>query len=217
MSESSWRLLQRASLRSLSSSPRQSHFDRRRTAVSGRATDFNDLCCSLICLGPYANGQNTTSNFERLKQPVALVEEIDGVHLPRSIRDAMYLVRALGELFLWVDCLSLFQDETTERMDKSLQAMACIYASADFTIVAAGGADADSGLPGIGGPSEERTPSSIIRRCVGGRRHFRREGYPWASRWVQRGWTYQESLFARRWLVLDTLASWVCGRCVWLE
>ena len=157
------------------------------------------------------------SNFERLKQPGALVEEIEGVHLPRTIRDAMYLVKALGELFLWVDCLSLFQDETTERMDKSLQAMACIYASADFTIVAAGASDADSGLPGIGGPSEERTPSSIIRRCAGGRRHFRREGYPWASRWVRRGWTYQESLFARRLLVLDTLASWVCGRCVWLE
>ncbi|KAF2822247.1 HET-domain-containing protein [Ophiobolus disseminans] len=149
------------------------------------------------------------SNYALLTQARALSHNINGVALPQTIRDAIYLLRSLGKRYLWVDCLSLFQDATAEEMDNSLRAMAHIYTSAEFTIVAAGGSHADHGLPGIGGPSRERVLSE---------QHVKhREGYPWSSYWSSRGWTFQESVFARRLLVFNSIVSWVCGRCVWLE
>jgi hypothetical protein len=127
------------------------------------------------------------SNFEDLKKPGALAA--DNVTIPRTIRDAMYLVKGLGDHYLWVDCLCIVQDEEQETMDSMLRAMARLYATAEFTIAAASGSDADQGLIGIGEPSQDRTleemrhryVSYVDRRKDGG-------GYPWNSKWASRGW-----------------------------
>jgi hypothetical protein len=94
-------------------------------------------------------------------------------------------------------------------MNKTLSAMACIYASAEFTIVAAGGDNANHGLRGIGGPSKERKVSQQSASME--------RGFPWKSQWVSRGWTFQETLFSPRLLIFNTVVSWVCGRCIWTE
>jgi hypothetical protein len=96
-------------------------------------------------------------------------------------------------------------------MDTVLRAMAYIYASAEFTIVAAHGSDANYGLRGIGGPSKQRssTKPPFPGRGAG--------AYPYDSIWATRGWCFQESLFSRRLLVFDKRVSWVCGNSTWIE
>jgi hypothetical protein len=153
------------------------------------------------------------SNFEELQQPGALCNAKNRMLIPDTIRDAMYLVGALGERYLWVDCLCVIQDSAPEEMDTMLRAMANIYASAELTIVAAAGSNAAHGLEGVGGPSQNRTP-------LDNRFAFNRNfpgGYPMGSKWASRGWTFQESLFSRRLLIFDTRVSWSCGRCDWRE
>jgi hypothetical protein len=155
------------------------------------------------------------SNYNLLKQLGQLFgQRIDGIQVPQVIQDAIYLVRNLGERYLWVDSLCVMQDASAEDMEKMLQAMARIYASAEFTIVAAGGSDADHGLRGIDGPSQSRIPMSEM---YDPKYLMFRSGFPWRSVWASRGWTFQESTFARRLLVFDTLVSWTCGRCGWQE
>ncbi|KAH6620034.1 heterokaryon incompatibility protein-domain-containing protein [Boeremia exigua] len=128
--------------------------------------------------------------------------------IPATIRDAMYLVKSLGERYLWVDCLCVVQDAGSAEMNAVLQAMAYIYASAEFTIAVADGHTANHGIRGIGGPSQKRCvqdfPDSAQLR-----RTYR---YPENSRWANRGWTFQESLFSRRLLVFDVVVSWLCGK-----
>jgi hypothetical protein len=155
------------------------------------------------------------SNYDLLKQPGKLFgQRIDGIRVPQVIQDAMYLVRNLHERYLWVDSLCVMQDASAEDMKKILQAMARIYASAEFTIVAAGGSDADHGLRGIGGPSQSRTPDGVMYHPFD---LEYRTGFPVGSVWASRGWTFQESIFARRLLIFGTLTSWICGRCEWQE
>jgi hypothetical protein len=153
------------------------------------------------------------SNISQLKEPGALFREPFKSALPDTIRDAMHVVKALGEQYLWVDCLSILQDSAKEDIETMLRAMARIYTSAEFTIVAAQGDNANFGLRGAGGPSQERNP-------IDGRPdscNDRGNGFPWHSRWASRGWTFQETLFSRRLLIFDKFVSWICGRHIRLE
>jgi len=70
--------------------------------------------------------------------------------LPRTVRDAVLLVRKLGAeyQYLWVDSLCLVQDDD-EDMEGGVNAMDMIYTKAWLTIVAAHGHNADAGLPGL--------------------------------------------------------------------
>jgi hypothetical protein len=149
------------------------------------------------------------SNIQVLRRPGSLSSSNTEITLPDTIRDAIYLVKELGERYLWVDCLCIVQDVEEKEMSIMLKAMANIYASAEITIVGAGGSAATHGLRGIGGPSQERAEEDFLDSEYG--------GYPWSSKWASRGWTFQESLFSRRLLVFDGLVSWLCGRELWLE
>jgi hypothetical protein len=121
------------------------------------------------------------SNLESLREPGALERQAESI--PDTIRDAIHLVGALGERYLWVDCLCIIQDQEEEEMENMLQAMAYIYASAEFVIAAASGIDASYGIRGVGGPSREReTPLPASAKPIG----FH---YPWDSVWASRGWT----------------------------
>ncbi|KAF1968021.1 HET-domain-containing protein [Bimuria novae-zelandiae CBS 107.79] len=152
--------------------------------------------------------KSVKANIEKLKEPGALFREPFKSALPETIRDAMHAVLASGEKYLWVDCLSIIQDSEKEDMEKMLQSMARIYASAEFTIVAAQGHNAKFGLRGAGGPYQDRTTAwSTPDACDDGG-----SGFPWHSRWASRGWTFQETLFSRRLLIFDTFVSWICGR-----
>lgn len=68
--------------------------------------------------------------------------------VPRTIFDAIDLVSKMDEKYLWVDALCLIQDDE-EDMKAGIQIMDSIYQGSFLTIIAASGADANSGLPGL--------------------------------------------------------------------
>lgn len=80
-----------------------------------------------------------------LMQPGALAEP---TLLPATIRDAMAVVHEAGIQYLWVDSLCLIQDDTND-LDTGLTIMDLIYEHAVFSIIAADGEDANSGLSAL--------------------------------------------------------------------
>ncbi|RYP74902.1 hypothetical protein DL769_003908 [Monosporascus sp. CRB-8-3] len=68
--------------------------------------------------------------------------------LPATIRDAMTLVRGLGERYLWTDVLCIVQDSPQQK-HQAIKEMDLVYSCAAATIVGLHGQNADAGLPGI--------------------------------------------------------------------
>jgi hypothetical protein len=68
--------------------------------------------------------------------------------LPKTISDAIDLVSAVGERYLWVDSLCLLQDDAADMRD-GISKMDLVYQGSILTIVAACGVDANAGLPGL--------------------------------------------------------------------
>jgi hypothetical protein len=58
------------------------------------------------------------------------------------------LTRNLGSKYLWVDSLCLFQDHHQNKAIQ-IQYMHITYGQARLTAIAAGGDDANAGLPGL--------------------------------------------------------------------
>jgi hypothetical protein len=82
--------------------------------------------------------------------------------------------------------------------------MDLIYMSAEFTIIAAAGEDPSFGLPGVG--LTARLPQPCVK--VGRQRLTSSMVNPRIelenSKWMKRGWTYQEGLLSHRRLVFTT-------------
>ncbi|KAI9768672.1 MAG: hypothetical protein M1839_003980 [Geoglossum umbratile] len=68
--------------------------------------------------------------------------------IPTTVRDAIEVVKALGERYLWVDSVCIAQDSAEDKRHV-IGNMHMIYSSATLTIVAADGKDAEAGLPGL--------------------------------------------------------------------
>jgi hypothetical protein len=99
---------------------------------------------------------------------------LSSIQLPRTIADALQVVRLLGLRYPWVDLVCIDQRNAEERSDV-ISRMTVIYHNASLTLVAAAGDCADAGLPGIStslrrpeileirlGPGE---PGVIRRNC----------------------------------------------------
>lgn len=97
----------------------------------------------------YVWGQVSTfrlgrNNLERLSAEGSL--SAIRHELPRTVNDAIDLIAALGQRYLWVDSLCLVQDDE-EDVSMGIEQMNSIYHGSYLTIVAASGADASAGLP----------------------------------------------------------------------
>ncbi|KAF2106701.1 heterokaryon incompatibility, partial [Lophiotrema nucula] len=68
--------------------------------------------------------------------------------IPRTIRDAIKLVRSMGEKYLWVDCLCIEQDNTVQKHFQ-ISRMDIVYSRALATIVALSSLDAAHPIPGV--------------------------------------------------------------------
>jgi hypothetical protein len=96
--------------------------------------------------GGVPNFRLTTSNKSSLMQTGTLRNIRD--KLPRTIRQAIDLVKAIKERFLWIDALCLMQNDQMD-MQNGVGVMDLIYERAIMTIVAASGDNANAGLPGV--------------------------------------------------------------------
>lgn len=146
------------------------------------------------------------------------------VNFPNTIADAMALVRALGERYLWVDALCIVQDDDEHKM-RDITRMDVIYLRAFATIVALAGGDADAGLPGLrpgtrlpqqietlvldaGSEHLELSPASGVEKSDRQQKeqvtvHLVATPRPLhlaldIALWNTRGWTFQERLLSRR-------------------
>ncbi|KAJ0124359.1 HET-domain-containing protein [Diaporthe amygdali] len=130
--------------------------------------------------------------------------------IPQTIKDAMDVVKGLGERYLWVDTLCIEQDNTTQK-DVHIRRMDVIYSHALITIIAHSGVAATSPLPGLRSGTRLGLPTKRIDNIVisveapklwdSGAPHERR------------GWTLQEQLMAKRCLYFDCHTTWFqCGK-----
>ncbi|KAM7213487.1 Heterokaryon incompatibility protein (HET) domain containing protein [Rhypophila decipiens] len=169
------------------------------------------------------------SNIGILQRPGSLANDKARIDIPATIRDAMGWVHALGERYLWVDCLCIVQDVEEEK-EREIAKMPGIFANATVTIIAAQGSDAAYGLRGLKGVSEPRTMDDyatfalstmnieLLFPCPNSPKKsaFRAWERKWRNHyqptiWSKRGWTFQEEVFSRRALVFDKgCIRWEC-------
>lgn len=158
----------------------------------------------------------TKDNLHRLTREGCL-EEIR-LELPRTINDAIDLVLALGERYLWVDALCLVQDDEDD-VSVGVELMNSVYQGSLFTIVAATGSDADAGLPGL-----PRTPRIVSRATMAVTPDLKMtvlHSIDWhlaRSVYNQRGWTLQELVLPRKTLIFtDNQVFFRCQEANWGE
>jgi hypothetical protein len=116
--------------------------------------------------------------------------------IPQTIRDAMKLVELMGEQYLWVDALSIIQDDPID-VERHVGLMDRIYKAAQFTIINASGEDANAGLEGLESGSRNLAPTRGTIEGVGLIEHPKLVMLG-RSTWAQRAWTFQEYIFSRR-------------------
>jgi len=161
--------------------------------------------------------------FRTLKSNISSVSELGGVRrvqeqLPKTVVDALRLVEAIGEKYLWVDAICIVQDDEAE-VSNQIYHMDSIYAQATITIVAAGGSDASAGLPGIW-PHLRLLPQVVEEVDQGTRLALPLEPSRKLndSTWNSRAWTFQEKLLSPRTLIfIDDQVFWRCRGSTWFE
>jgi len=143
---------------------------------------------------------------------------------PQTIRDAIYITRALGIPFLWIDALCIIQDSLGD-WEEEAPKMAEIYSNSVLTIIAAAAPSVSSGIFQQRHPppctlawsSPKKSPSSADELDLKGLRILPRKNRmgvclrlrgkgppreevpnPKNSTWATRGWTLQEYLLSYR-------------------
>jgi hypothetical protein len=109
--------------------------------------------------------------------------------LPKSIQDAMEVVRRLDLRYFWFDSLCLLQDDPDD-LRKSINNMDMIYERAYVTIVAANSPSANGGLPGVARPRTVNQAIQPIKPGLSLTNIAPLDAHLKASRWATRGWTY---------------------------
>ncbi|KAL1612151.1 hypothetical protein SLS60_000375 [Paraconiothyrium brasiliense] len=144
--------------------------------------------------------QLNRSNLEEFKKPGYMSKMQSG--LPNVIKDAFQAVRNLNETYIWIDALCIIQDDEVAKT-QLVRRMDQIYGGAYLTIVAATSAEPteDYSIPGVG---ITRKDQQIIETVDGLRFVNALPDYNDSlktTRWVTRGWTFQEGLLSRRCLI----------------
>lgn len=150
----------------------------------------------------YVWGSSTTS-LQVLDASTSLPVLPDSNQRPKVVNDAMEAVRRIGYRYLWVDRYCIPQGDHDAK-SKQIKSMGKIYAMSVVTIIAAGGNDAEHGLPGV---SSRSTLQPVWTTIHSGSRtmpviYFEPPNKDiLKSTWNSRGWTYQEALLPKRRLV----------------
>ncbi|KAI9766645.1 MAG: hypothetical protein M1839_004800 [Geoglossum umbratile] len=175
------------------------------------------LNCSYTALSYVQGNSPFFQNMESQASDLRLRQGLNGIQLPKTVKDAISLTQQLGMRYLWVSGLCVTQGN--EESKRTLASMAdVIFAGAVLTIVALDGADADAGL--LAGRDQDQkwrarigkglTLSAVKTYCG------IRERNSWTHE--TRAWTYQEMVLSRRLLIFaDGLTFFVCRKANWRE
>jgi hypothetical protein len=154
-------------------------------------------------------------NVLDLQKPGAFEDPNIMPHLPKTVRQAMYLTKTLNIRYLWVDALCIVQDNN-QTVYRHLPQMGSIYAHASIVIISIDGDNASFGLCGLRGAPEALTrqvKQSIIpfgKRSIVTRHDMGREFLTGESTkpYFGRGWTFQEFFFSRRRICFENDSVW---------
>ena len=140
--------------------------------------------------------------------------------LPNTIIDTIDLLRCLGERYLWVDGLCLIQDDVDD-VSLGISMMNSIYHGSYFTVVAASGHDANSGLRGLREGCQHVERDQPIVELASGLRLTINHSIDWHlshSIYNERGWTLQELVLPVRTLIfVDDQVYFRCREANWSE
>jgi hypothetical protein len=131
----------------------------------------------------------------------------------KTIRDAMTVTKELNLRYLWVDALCIVQDDVSEKCAQ-MAVMAQIYSHAAVCLIAAAGSDANAGLPGVSTARRlwHQSATEVRNGLSIGKRMPDMAVLLDESKWMTRGWTYQEFFFSRRCVVFtESETFWYCG------
>jgi hypothetical protein len=122
---------------------------------------------------------------------------------PKTIEDAVIVVKNLGYRYLWVDRYCIDQANAEEK-HAQISIMDQVYSGAVATLVAVTGENADAGLPGVSSIPRDRQPQAKtnVGLLVSTLPHI--SYYLSRSTWAKRGWTYQEAILSHRCLSFTT-------------
>ncbi|KAI1847753.1 hypothetical protein JX266_006248 [Neoarthrinium moseri] len=145
--------------------------------------------------------------------------------LPEVIYDAMQFCRDLGQRYLLVDRMCIFQDEDDEDGSRQVQieGMDAIYWLATVTVVAS----ADGVGVGLPGVSSRPRPFSVSNagwglsmdgpHCIGYQKPLVSDAIN-PSSWNTRGWTFQERWISRRHIFFGRCHTYLsCFYCIECE
>jgi len=151
--------------------------------------------------GKPANGEP----YKTKKDNVAIHLQHGGLELawekfPRTIQDAIKLVQALNERYLWVDSLCIVQD-SFRSWKSNAKSMHLIYGNAYFTICAADGSDSRAGLVAMSPATYSRQTREECAPGVTLMVSRPAEVVIKKSAWNSRGWTFQERILSGKCLI----------------
>ncbi|KAF5010796.1 hypothetical protein FDECE_3058 [Fusarium decemcellulare] len=194
---------------------------------SGESAPFTALS---HCWGSCRHMTTTTLNVDSHRQGISFSS------FPKTFQDAIYVTRALGIRYLWIDSLCILQDDKLDWEVESSK-MADIYGNAHVVISASQATNSSEGFLDRSGESTylyaensvqmgeitnpDGSVSKLYRRMMGGhgyycdsRHHSKLEEEPL----IKRGWVLQENILARRIIhfTKDELL-WECMECLKCE
>lgn len=146
---------------------------------------------------------------------------------PKTLRDSVYITRALGLRYLWIDALCIFQDSKTD-WEIEAPKMGEYYTNAILTVVAGTSSSVNEGIfhQREGRKNSWNLPwrndivnGKPIESVVVLQSYHRTEDLddlpaPHNCFWAQRGWTLQEDLLS--WRTLSYTSNeiiWQCRTC----
>jgi hypothetical protein len=166
----------------------------------GYQLEFESYATVSYVWGDSDNRQHTTkmANIQSRRKSGGLASVIGA--LPKALQQGIRLVHALGIRYIWIDALCIVQD-SSHSWNLNARAMHLIYGNAIFTLCAADGLDARTGLLAL---DENYQPAQWIEKCADGLHlllHQPPEISIEASQWNKRAWTFQERLLSKRCLI----------------
>ena len=164
--------------------------------------------------------QTTSANVRDHLKPGGLRKM--EIAMPRTIKDAINLVRDLGERYLWIDSICIIQKNDRSWALNS-RVMDQVYGNAHLTICAADGEGAGAGLqilnPERSQADKNSKEQSLSQNITQYNRDIRlmstqpAENYIRKSVWNTRGWAFQERLLSPRNLIFTGGRMYFQCRC----
>jgi hypothetical protein len=168
-----------------------------------------DYATLSYCWGAAVNSKLTSQTYDEFSSGVAIR------HLPKTIRDAIAIVKQLGFRYLWVDSLCIMQDSIDD-WNREAAMMSRVYEMSSLTIAALGASDTEQGCFALRDPlawqpcwlfDDPKGNPVYLESTNGWRMPLKYvRGMPLRSR----AWVLQEEMLSSRTLYFGDIIQWSC-------